>query len=159
MMLWSLNINYNHVDECALLQLLNLVVLGAPAERSGLARDGKDGGSVCLADEGLAGGPPGLPRTSGRKGRAGERTPLGFTCSMAIAGLPQEESASELPGMPATSASSQVGRGQKESDSPGTKAPEAASPWVILFIPDFENSCPSVVVCKLVCTLGAPAAC
>lgn len=95
----------------------------------------------------------------GRKGGAGERAPVGFSCSMAIAGLPQEGSASELPRMPATSVSSQVGCGQKESESPGTGAWEAASLWVILFIPDFENSCPSAVVCKRICTLEAPAGC
>lgn len=71
-MLWSLNINYNHVDECALLQLLNLMGLEARAERSGFARDGQDGENVCLANEGLAGEPWGAPRTTWKeKGEQG----------------------------------------------------------------------------------------
>lgn len=57
------------------------------------------------------------------------------------------------------SASSQVGCGQNELESPGTGAWEAASPCVILFTPGCENSCPRVVVCKLVCALESPAGC
>lgn len=124
MMLWSLNINYNDVDECALLKLLNLVRLEAWAERSGFARDGKDGKKMsgwqintwqetcweCLEQ-------PGRKRVL-----AGERTPLGFSCYMAIAGSPERGPHQDCLRMCAKYASFQVECGQNGWESPGSAA-------------------------------------
>lgn len=97
-MLWSLNINYNDVDECALLKLLNLVRLEAWAERSGFARDGKDGKKVCVADEHLAGDLLGVPRTAWEeKSTSRGEDSSGFLLLHGYCRVPREGSASGLP--------------------------------------------------------------
>ena len=141
-----------------MLKLLNLVGLEAWTERSGFARDGKDGENVCVANEDPAGDLPAVPTTAwNERGSRGED--CGLLLFHGYCRGPKEGSTAGLLRMHAKPAPSQVGRGQKGSESSGTRAGESASIWGTLFISHVENSYPRIVVRNLVCVLESPAGC
>ena len=118
----------------ALLKLLNLVGLEAQAKRSRFTRDEKAGEKACLANEDmlklLLNTAEPLREYRALEERGSREVDFsGLLLLSVYYWAPEEWCAFELPEMPANSASSQVGSGPKESESPGVGTWESDAPW------------------------------